>query len=66
MVGSDSWINLPVGYNLVDHVNVSIHIRKILHDPANSFASTDRYLYHASGNSLLRLLPGLEQANTLR
>lgn len=24
MIESDSWINLPVGYNLVDHVNVSI------------------------------------------
>ncbi|KAH8158440.1 hypothetical protein CIB48_g9809 [Xylaria polymorpha] len=24
MISSDEWINLPVGYNLVDHVNVSI------------------------------------------
>ncbi len=27
MIGSDSWINLPVGYNLVDHVNVRISER---------------------------------------
>lgn len=25
MIGSDSWINLPVGYNLNDHVGVSMH-----------------------------------------
>jgi hypothetical protein len=24
MIGNDSWINLPVGYNLVDHVNVRL------------------------------------------
>jgi cellobiose dehydrogenase (acceptor) len=23
MIGNDSWINLPVGYNLDDHLNVS-------------------------------------------
>ncbi|KAI0912248.1 cellobiose dehydrogenase [Ustulina deusta] len=26
MIGSDSWINLPVGYNLVDHVNTDTFI----------------------------------------
>jgi hypothetical protein len=25
MISSDQWINLPVGYNLYDHVGVSIH-----------------------------------------
>lgn len=24
MISKDSWINLPVGYNLADHLNVSI------------------------------------------
>ena len=28
MIGSDSWINLPVGYNLVDHVNVCLPGRR--------------------------------------
>ncbi|KAH9900088.1 cellobiose dehydrogenase [Xylariomycetidae sp. FL2044] len=26
MIGNDSWINLPVGYNLVDHVNTDTYI----------------------------------------
>lgn len=25
MISSDEWINLPVGHNLVDHVNVSFN-----------------------------------------
>lgn len=24
MIGKDEWINLPVGYNLEDHTNVSL------------------------------------------
>lgn len=49
MVAADSWINLPVGYNLDDHVNVSPDLEcHLSRDPAN-LSFTDRYCRLAPG-----------------
>ena len=36
MIASDSWINLPVGHNLVDHVGVS-RLRSGLGTPQGTY-----------------------------
>lgn len=47
MIDSASWINLPVGYNLVDHVNVRIR-HQFWKLAANLFShpQTDVFITH--------------------
>jgi cellobiose dehydrogenase (acceptor) len=48
MIDKSAWINLPVGNNLVDHVNVRLH----LHD-RDSTDKIDRYCCHPPRYCLL-------------
>ncbi|KAL1957005.1 hypothetical protein VTO42DRAFT_6494 [Malbranchea cinnamomea] len=57
MISSDQWINLPVGYNLVDHVNTDVvvtHPDVVFYDFYAAFddpipEDRDAYLEHRSG-----------------
>lgn len=57
MISSDQWINLPVGYNLNDHVGVSRYdwILMTLLTLTDSFV-VDGYPDFASKHCVLRLL----------
>lgn len=50
MISKDSWIELPVGYNLADHLNVSTSPLSRQREPGshelNSDVQTDTYVTH--------------------
>jgi cellobiose dehydrogenase (acceptor) len=54
----NQWIDLPVGKNLIDHVNVSFTQRKI---ECISNSLPDRSRHQAPQHLQLRLLPGLDR-----
>ena len=66
MINSSQWINLPVGYNLDDHCNVSFSQRKDKHTQTLTGSKkrhdSDRYRHHAPRCCILRLLRCLDSA----
>ncbi len=63
MISNSSWINLPVGYNLVDHVNVSPRDSR---SKGSAYQVTDRHRRYPPRRRLLRLLRGLDQRQCYR
>ena len=59
MINSTSWIPVPVGYNLDDHLNVSCRRDDINGDGLALTLTTDRHRHHPQQRLLLRLLRGL-------
>lgn len=63
MIASEEWINLPVGHNLVDHVNVKHPELTIGFQNLAADTCVDRYRRHPSRRRFLRLLRGIRRAD---